>query len=247
MNWRWGLVVFLFVHGGIAAAQASGVPESWLVGNRRSAGLALTLIAGLVLVTSGAALVAHASAWRALALTGAALSLVFFLIFFQPLILFGLGLDVAMLPFRRLSRLADNSDGWRLAQRAPQTIGKRIRHSPIVQEASRHDDRTYRGSRELIRPDIIRCRAHSVARRCQMADGPWADRYAVDSMLIREMLLRERNEVTDQCMRDRRVGRRRALSPVSIAVRRPVDLATLALANSAASGMRLQAAPRPAP
>lgn len=67
------------------------------VGNRRSARLALTLIAGAVLVTAGAALIAHASAWRALALTGAALSLVFFLIFFQPLILFGLRLDVAVL------------------------------------------------------------------------------------------------------------------------------------------------------
>jgi hypothetical protein len=37
-----------------------------------------------------------------------------------------------------------------------------------------------------------------------MADVHWADRYAVDGMLIREMLLRERNEVTDECMRERR-------------------------------------------
>jgi hypothetical protein len=64
--------------------------------NRRPAGLTLTLIAGAVLVTAEAALIAHASAWRALALTGAALSPVFFLIFFQPLILFGSGLDVAV-------------------------------------------------------------------------------------------------------------------------------------------------------
>jgi hypothetical protein len=38
-----------------------------------------------------------------------------------------------------------------------------------------------------------------------MADVHWAVRYAVDGMFIREMLLRERNEVTDECMRDRRI------------------------------------------
>jgi hypothetical protein len=65
--------------------------------NRRSARLALTLNAGPVLVTAEAVLIGHASAWRALALTGAALSLVFFLIFFQPLILSGSRLDVAVL------------------------------------------------------------------------------------------------------------------------------------------------------
>jgi hypothetical protein len=31
-----------------------------------------------------------------------------------------------------------------------------------------------------------------------MADLHWADRYAVDGMFIREMLLRDRNEVTDE-------------------------------------------------
>jgi hypothetical protein len=39
-----------------------------------------------------------------------------------------------------------------------------------------------------------------------MADVHWADRYAVDGMSIREMLLRERNEVTHECVRDRRLG-----------------------------------------
>jgi hypothetical protein len=41
-----------------------------------------------------------------------------------------------------------------------------------------------------------------------MADVHWADRYAVDGMFIREVLLRERNEVTDECMRDRRIARK---------------------------------------
>jgi hypothetical protein len=44
--------------------------------------------------------------------------------------------------------------------------------------------------------------------RPKRADMPnsersWVDRYAVDGMFIRQMLLRERNEVTDECMRDR--------------------------------------------
>jgi hypothetical protein len=36
-------------------------------------------------------------------------------------------------------------------------------------------------------------------------------------MFIREVLLRERNEVTDECMRDRRIGRRRPSAFVAIA------------------------------
>jgi hypothetical protein len=35
---------------------------------------------------------------------------------------------------------------------------------------------------------------------CRMADVHWTDRYAVDGMFIREMLLIERNEVTDECV-----------------------------------------------
>jgi hypothetical protein len=40
---------------------------------------------------------AHAEWWRAFAVTGAALSLLFFVVFFQPVILFGLALDVAII------------------------------------------------------------------------------------------------------------------------------------------------------
>jgi hypothetical protein len=97
MSWRSGLVLLLLVHGAIVAGQASGVPESWLVGNRQSAGVALTLIAGALLIGAGATLAAHAATWRAFALAGAGLSFVFFVIYFQPLILFGLGVDVAIL------------------------------------------------------------------------------------------------------------------------------------------------------
>jgi hypothetical protein len=43
------------------------------------------------------------------------------------------------------------------------------------------------------------------ARRTDLPNGgcSGADRHAVDGMFIREMLLRERNEVSDECVRDR--------------------------------------------
>jgi hypothetical protein len=91
------VIAFLFGHGAIVAAQASGVPDSWLVGERKALGLALTLAAGAAFVIAGAALWADAEWWRALAITGAALSLLFFAAFFQPVILFGIALDVAII------------------------------------------------------------------------------------------------------------------------------------------------------
>ena len=42
-----------------------------------------------------------------------------------------------------------------------------------------------------------------------MAGVHWADRYAVDGILIREVLLREQNEVTASDVRDRRIWRSR--------------------------------------
>jgi hypothetical protein len=97
MSWRWGVVLLLLVHGAIVAAQASGVPRSWVVGNHGSTGAALTLIAGALLVAAGAALAAQSSAWRPLALAGAGMSFAFFVVYFQPLILIGLGIDISML------------------------------------------------------------------------------------------------------------------------------------------------------
>lgn len=95
--WRFLIIAFLFGHGAIVAAQASGVPDSWLTGERKVLGVVLTLAAGAVFVVAGGGLWAQAEWWRALAVTGAALSLVFFVVFFQPLILFGLALDVTVI------------------------------------------------------------------------------------------------------------------------------------------------------
>jgi hypothetical protein len=95
--WRFLIIAFLFGHGAIVAAQIIGVPDSWLIGERKALGLALTLAAGAAFIIAGGGLWAQAEWWRALAVTGAALSLLFFVVFFQPLILFGLALDVAVI------------------------------------------------------------------------------------------------------------------------------------------------------
>jgi uncharacterized membrane protein (UPF0136 family) len=98
MIWRWIWILGLFVHGGIVAAQASGVPKSWLIGDRgHSAGVVLTIVAGLVLLVAGAMLVAHGPMWRTLAVLGACLSLAFFVLFFQPLIILGMSVDIAII------------------------------------------------------------------------------------------------------------------------------------------------------
>lgn len=95
--WRFLIIAFLFGHGAIVAAQATGVPDSWLIGERNLLGVTLTLAAGAAFVVAGGGLWAQAEWWRALAVTAAALSLLFFVVFFQPLILFGLALDVAII------------------------------------------------------------------------------------------------------------------------------------------------------
>lgn len=64
---------------------------------KKALGLALTLAAGAAFVIAGGALWAQAEWWRAVAVTAAALSLLFFVVFFQPLILFGMALDVAVI------------------------------------------------------------------------------------------------------------------------------------------------------
>jgi len=95
--WRLLVIAFLFGHGAIVAAQVIGVPDSWLIGERKALGLTLTLAAGAAFVIAGGGLWAQAEWWRALAVTAAALSLLFFVVFFQPLILFGMALDIAVI------------------------------------------------------------------------------------------------------------------------------------------------------
>ncbi len=95
--WRSLFITFLFLHGAIVAAQASGAPDSWLPGHRKELGIALTLAAGACFLVAGAGLWAQAEWWRALAVTSAALSLAYFVVYFQPLILIGMALDVAVI------------------------------------------------------------------------------------------------------------------------------------------------------
>jgi hypothetical protein len=95
--WRWLIIAVLVGHGAIVAAQANGVPDSWLTGGGKALGLPLTLLAGAVLIAAAAGLWAHADWWRTVAVAGALLSLLFFAAFFQPLIMFGMALDVAVI------------------------------------------------------------------------------------------------------------------------------------------------------
>jgi hypothetical protein len=95
--WRFLIIAFLFVHGAIVAAQVIGVPDSWLIGERKILGLTLTLAAGVAFVIAGGGLWLQAEWWRALAVTAAVISLLFFVVFFQPVILFGMALDVAVI------------------------------------------------------------------------------------------------------------------------------------------------------
>jgi hypothetical protein len=67
----------------------------------------------------------------------------------------------------------------------------RLRRAPASSAVARRVGRTWRW------------RVVAVHRTCRTAAVHWADRYAAEGMFIREMLLGERNEVTDECMRDR--------------------------------------------
>jgi hypothetical protein len=94
---RYILVVLLLGHGGIVAAQAGGVPHSWLVGDSHGLGIMLALAAGAVFLLAAVELWMRAARWRALAVTAAAVSLCFFLVFFQPVILLGVAFDAAVI------------------------------------------------------------------------------------------------------------------------------------------------------
>jgi hypothetical protein len=96
MSVRWGVVLLLVVHGAIVAGQAAGVPRSWIVGNQCAAGTATTLVAGALLVLAAILLAAHSASWRTLAVAGAGISFAFFVVYFQPLILLGFGIDAAI-------------------------------------------------------------------------------------------------------------------------------------------------------
>lgn len=90
------MVLLLLVHGAIVAGQAAGVPRSWIVGNHSTAGTATTLIAGALLMLAAVLLAAHSPSWRPLAVAGAGISFAFFVVYFQPLILLGFGIDLAI-------------------------------------------------------------------------------------------------------------------------------------------------------
>jgi NADH:ubiquinone oxidoreductase subunit 6 (subunit J) len=95
--WRFLFIAFLFVHGAIQAAQATGGGDSWLLGRQKGISVGLTLAAGALFVVAAVGLWARAEWWRPVTVTGAALSLLFFVVYFNPFILFGMALDVGLI------------------------------------------------------------------------------------------------------------------------------------------------------
>jgi hypothetical protein len=95
--WRVLFIAFLLLHAWIQAMQALGDGHSWLLGDRKDLAAALTLAAAALFAAAGIGLWTHAEWWRAATVAGAAVSLAFFVAFFNPLILVGTALDVGLL------------------------------------------------------------------------------------------------------------------------------------------------------
>lgn len=95
--WRVLFIGFLFVHAAIQAAQATGNGHSWLLGDRKAIAVALTLGAAVLFLIAGIGLWGHAEWWRTLTVAGAALSLLFFVVYFNPFIVLGMALDIGLI------------------------------------------------------------------------------------------------------------------------------------------------------
>jgi hypothetical protein len=70
--------------------------HSWLFGEARVGSLVLAILAGLLIVSSGTALLAHQGWWCIAGLAGAALSLALFGVFFTPWWLLGISMSTAL-------------------------------------------------------------------------------------------------------------------------------------------------------
>jgi hypothetical protein len=95
--WRLLFIVFLVLHGAIQAAQATGGGQSWLIGDRKALAAVSTLAAGALFVVAGIGLWAHAGWWRPVTVAAAVISLMYFVVFFNPLILLGMAIDVGLI------------------------------------------------------------------------------------------------------------------------------------------------------
>lgn len=91
--WRTTLAVLVMVHGLLTILIWAIPPnpdapmdtgKSWLLGQARPVALILAVVAGALISLSGAALLADQGWWAPVGVTGAALSLLLFGLFFTP-------------------------------------------------------------------------------------------------------------------------------------------------------------------
>jgi len=94
MWWRSLIAVFLVLHGIVFTFLD---PESWLVDEGRGLFIALGIAAAAALTIGAILLVARHSSWRLFLATGAAVSLAQLILFFEPGLFVGVGIDVAIL------------------------------------------------------------------------------------------------------------------------------------------------------
>ena len=105
---RFLFIAFLIAHGLIHSAIWT-VPKqkdqkapfdpghSWLLGDRRSVALIVALVAGVLFVSAGVGLWAHADWWRPVAVAGAGVSLVLIALYFSAWLILAVALDVGLI------------------------------------------------------------------------------------------------------------------------------------------------------
>jgi hypothetical protein len=96
MWWRSLIAFFLALHGIVFSFLD---PESWLFDDGRGLYIALGVVAAVALTVGAILLVARRRAWRPFLATGAAVSLAQLLLFFEPGLFVGIGIDLAVLAF----------------------------------------------------------------------------------------------------------------------------------------------------
>jgi len=94
MWWRLLIAVFLVLHGIVFSFVD---PASWLVDGGRSLYIALGVVAAGALTICAILLVARRRSWRPFLAVGAAVSLAQLLVFFEPGMFVGVGIDLAIL------------------------------------------------------------------------------------------------------------------------------------------------------
>lgn len=94
MWWRLLIALFLVLHGLVFSFLD---PESWLFDDGRRLFISLGIVAAAGLTIGAILLVARRRSWRPFLAAGAGVSLAQLLVFFEPGLFVGVGIDVAIL------------------------------------------------------------------------------------------------------------------------------------------------------